>query len=72
VSVQTREALVGEIVDTLKSREAYVAQLDARPLQGVVDMRWAMKTAGRRLGQPVHIDQRHVGDRVMLVATINQ
>lgn len=72
MSVQTREALVGEIADTLKSQEAYVARLDARPLQGVVDMSWAIKTAGRRLGQPVHIDQRRVGDQMMLVATINQ
>jgi hypothetical protein len=72
VVVQTREALVREIVHTLKSHEAYVAQLDARPLQRVVDMRWAMKTAARRLGQPVHIDERRAGARVMLVATTDQ
>jgi hypothetical protein len=63
---------VREIVHTLKSQEAYVAQLDAGPLQRVVDMHWAMKTAGRRLGQPVHIDESRAGDRVMLVATTDQ
>ena len=72
VPEDAREALVREIVHTLKSQEAYVAQLDARPLQPVVDMRWAMKTAARRLGQPVHIDERRTGDRVLLVATTDQ
>ena len=69
IEVQGRELLIGEILRALESRKVYIAQIEIRPLQRVVDIRWAMKMAGRRLGQPVHIDEERSGERLTLVAT---
>ena len=44
------EELVDEIADHLREHGEYVANVDPRPNQRMVDLRWASLKAGRRLG----------------------
>ena len=45
-----RDDLVREIAENLREHGAYVADVDPRPNQRLVDLRWASLRAGRRLG----------------------
>lgn len=46
-----RDDLVSEIADQLREHGEYVAEVDPRPNQRMVDLRWASLKAGRRLGR---------------------
>ena len=53
------EALIEEIAHSLAAAGAYVAQVDARTTQRVVDFNWCARQAGRRLGIRVHVDIKY-------------
>lgn len=48
--------LVGEIAAALAAAGRYVARVDQQPAQRVVDVTWAARQAGRRLGMRVQVD----------------
>lgn len=64
------DALVMQIVRALEAENEYVARVAARPLQGVVDVRWAIKTAAQILGRPVEAFERRADGYVILVASL--
>lgn len=64
------DALVMQIVRELEAEHEYVARVPARPLQGVVDVRWAIKTAAQILGRPVEAFERRTDGHVILVASL--
>ena len=64
------DALVLQIVRALEADHEYVARVAARPLQGVVDVRWAIKTAAEMLGRPVEAFERRADGDVILVASL--
>lgn len=51
------EALIHEIVNALAVSGEYVAQLSLESTQRVVDLKWAARQAGRRLGMRVEIHE---------------
>jgi hypothetical protein len=64
------DALVMQIVRALEAEHEYVARVDARPLQGVIDVRWAIKTAAQLLGRPVEAFERRADGHVIVVASL--
>ena len=63
--------LVLQIVRDLESEHEYVARVPARPLQGVIDVKWAIKTAAQVLGRPVEAFERRGADgHVVVVACL--
>ena len=65
------DALVLQIVRELESNHEFVVRVAARPLQAVVDVRWAIKTAAQMLGRPVEAFERRVDGHVILVACLS-
>jgi hypothetical protein len=64
------DALVLEIVRDLQTQGEYVVRVPARPLQGVIDVRWAIKTAAQAVGRPVEAHERRAGGQVIVVASL--
>lgn len=64
------DALVLQIVQALEADHEYVARVEARPLQGVIDVRWAIKTAAQILGRPVEAFERRADGHVIVVASL--
>jgi hypothetical protein len=56
-AAQSEEDLIAEIINALATSGEYVARVDLEPAQRVVDLKWAARQAGRRLGIRVDIDQ---------------
>ena len=52
------EHLITEIVGALCLTGEYVAHMDLRPVQRIVDFSWAARQAGRRLGIRVDVTSR--------------
>jgi hypothetical protein len=46
------------IASALSSADGYVTRIDLQPTQGVVDLNWAARQAGRRLGIQVDVTSR--------------
>jgi hypothetical protein len=62
--------LVLKIVRDLEANREFVVRVEARPLQNVVDVKWAIKTAAQILGRPVEAVERRTGSHVVLVASL--
>jgi hypothetical protein len=62
--------LVLQIVSDLEREHEYVVRVPARPLQGVVDVKWAIKTAAQVLGRPVEAVERRADGHVVVVACL--
>lgn len=56
------EKFITEIADALAAAGEYVARIDPKPTQRVVDFNWAARQAGRRLGIRVHVDMKYSRD----------
>ena len=63
--------LVLKIVRDLEANHEFVMRVEARPLQNVVDVKWAIKTAAQILGRPVEAFERRTGSHVVLVASLS-
>jgi hypothetical protein len=65
------DALVQEIVHELERNHEFATQVAARPLQGVIDVKWAIKTAAQSLGRPVEAFERRADGQVIIVASLS-
>lgn len=65
------DELVLQIVRDLETEHEFVLRVPARPLQGVVDAKWAIKTAAQMLGRPVEAVERRADGHVILVASLS-
>lgn len=63
--------LVLQIVRALEADHEFVTRVAARPIQGVIDVRWAIKTAAQVLGRPVEAFERRADGYVVLVASLS-
>ena len=64
------DELVLQIVRDLETEHEFVLRVPARPLQGVIDVKWAIKTAAEVLGRPVEAVERRADGHVILVASL--
>ena len=64
------DELVLQIVRDLETEHEFVLRVPARPLQGVIDVKWAIKTAAEMLGRPVEAFERRADGHVVLVASL--
>ncbi|RNM14021.1 hypothetical protein [Nocardioides pocheonensis] len=64
------DELVLQIVRDLETEHEFVLRVPARPLQGVIDVKWAIKTAAQVLGRPVEAFERRADGHVILVASL--
>jgi len=51
------EDIIAEIVNALAVVGEFAQRIDLEPAQRVVDLKWAARQAGRRLGTPIDIHQ---------------
>lgn len=65
------DELVLQIVRDLETEHEFVLRVPARPLQGVIDVKWAIKTAAEILGRPVEAVERRADGHVILVASLS-
>ena len=65
------DELVLQIVRDLETEHEFVLRVPARPLQGVIDVKWAIKTAAQVLGRPVEAFERRADGHVILVASLS-
>lgn len=65
------DELVLQIVRDLETEHEFVLRVPARPLQGVIDVKWAIKTAAEMLGRPVEAVERRADGHVILVASLS-
>lgn len=49
-AITARECLMGMIVNQIRGRGYYVADVEPNPPQALVDLRWAAQMAGRLIG----------------------
>ena len=64
------DELVLQIVRDLETEHEFVLRVPARQLQGVIDVKWAIKTAAHVLGRPVEAFERRADGHVILVASL--
>jgi hypothetical protein len=68
--IGARDCLVDRIVADLRGRGYFLAQLDSRAGQAIIDIRWAAQLAGRLVGRRTRTYASAVGKRLPGMVTV--
>jgi hypothetical protein len=69
-AITARDSLMGRIVNQIRQRGYYIADVDPSPEQAFIDLRWAARMAGRVLGYRTETHTSALGGRLPMKITI--
>jgi hypothetical protein len=69
-AITARECLMGTIVNQIRRRGYYLADLDPNPAQRLIDLRWAAQMAGRLIGCRTQTYASALGKRLPMKVTV--